>query len=112
MKDNIFITLFLKIYLMSLNVPNELEYEVLNDKVRFSIGELSTNWMGEDDSFVERIETDKLNNEFLLQHLSCEIEIRNTLNEGIALLKLKNTPRPLKSSMRYCFMIPNMVSAF
>ncbi len=73
MKDNIFITLFLKIYLMSLNVPNELEYEVLNDKVRFSIGELSTNWMGEDDSFVERIETDKLNNEFLLQHLSCEI---------------------------------------
>ena len=91
---------------MSLNVPNELEYEVLNDKVRFSIGELSTNWMGEDDSFVERIETDKLNNEFLLQHLSCEIEIRNTLNEGIALFKAEKYSKAIEKFDEVLFYDP------
>ncbi len=106
MKDNVFITLFLKIILMNFNVPCELEYEVRNDKVRFSIGDLSTNWMGKDDPFIERIETDNLNKEFMLKHLTCEIKIRNALDEGIALFKAEKYSKAIQKFDEVLFYDP------
>ena len=69
------------------NVPEEISYEIKANKVRFILNGVSTNWMGEDDLFIKRIDKDNLNNIFLTQHLAKEIEIKNVLDEGIGFLK-------------------------
>lgn len=69
------------------NVPEEISYEIKANKVRFILNGFSTNWMGEDDLFIKRIDRDNLNTIFLTQHLAKEIEIKNVLDEGIGFLK-------------------------
>ena len=69
------------------NVPEEISYEIKANKVRFILNGVSTNWMGEDDLFIKRIDRDNLNKIFLTQHLAKEIEIKNVLDEGIGFLK-------------------------
>ena len=64
------------------NIPDELHYEKEADKVRFTFNGLSTGWMSLDDPFIKRIDEDNLNSEFLGQHITKEIEIRNTLDEA------------------------------
>lgn len=58
-----------------------------DDSVRFAVGDIGTSWMNFDDSFIERIQFDKLNPCFLERHLAKEIEMRNTLESGIRLLE-------------------------
>lgn len=65
-----------------LNIPDELTCEILQDKVRFSINGISTNWMDRNDSFTERIDIDNLNPNRLADHLVKEIKIKNTLDEA------------------------------
>ena len=69
------------------NIPDEVICETHDNKVRFTIGSISTDWMAEDDSFVERIDKANLNKAFPARHLAKEIEIKNTLDEGIAFLQ-------------------------
>ena len=64
------------------NIPEELQYETEAGKVRFTFNGLSTGWMSLDDPFIKRIDEDNLNSEFLGQHITKEIEIRNTLDEA------------------------------
>lgn len=78
------------------NVPEEISYEIRSDKVRFTLNGLSTNWIGEDDSFIKRIDKDNLNEVFLTQHLAKEIEIKNALDEGISFLKSKKYPKAIE----------------
>nr|WP_294999088.1 tetratricopeptide repeat protein [uncultured Methanobrevibacter sp.] len=72
---------------MRFNVPDELEFEVSDNRVRFTVDDLSTGWMGVDDSFIRRVEKDKLNPDRLVKHLKKEIEMKNVLDEGISFLK-------------------------
>lgn len=55
-------------------------------EVKFSIDEITTSWMGMDDSFTKRIRFEDLNPCFLKRHLLKEIEIKNTLDMGAELL--------------------------
>ena len=66
-----------------LNIPDELTCETRQDKVRFSINGISTNWMDSNDSFIERIGIDNLNPKRLAEHLFKEIEIKNSLDEAV-----------------------------
>lgn len=57
------------------------------DKIRFCAGEDATSLMASDDRFIERIQFENLNPDFLEKHLAKEIEIKNALDEGADLLK-------------------------
>ena len=54
--------------------------------LKFAVGDLSTRWIDIDDSFMKRIQFENLNCCFLENHLSKEIEMKNTLDDGIDLL--------------------------
>lgn len=69
-----------------LNIPDELAYEIREGKVRFSINDISTNWMDRNDSFTERIDIDNLNPKRLTEHLVKEIKIKNALDEAVSYL--------------------------
>lgn len=75
---------------MTFNVPDELNYELHDDNVKFKISDVSSNWMGTDDSFINRINPDKLNRLFIEKHLIKEINVKNTLDEGLRLLGKDN----------------------
>ena len=81
----ILIILFFKIIVMISDVPGMLDFETVDDKVKFHIGAISTNWMKIDDMFIRRIDESNLNPLFLKEHLIKEIEIKNILDEGIYL---------------------------
>ena len=61
--------------------------EFKNGKVKVSLDNISTNWLDKNDSFLKRIDKDNLNKVFLNEHIKKEIEIKNTLDCGINLLK-------------------------
>ncbi|MBQ2666011.1 hypothetical protein [Methanobrevibacter sp.] len=69
------------------NIPDELIFETINNKVKFSLGDMSTGWLDCDDSFIQRIDESNMNKIFLTQHIVKEIEIKNVLDEGISFLK-------------------------
>lgn len=64
-----------------------LNTEFKNGKVKVSLDNISTNWLDKNDSFLKRIDKDNLNKVFLNEHIKKEIEIKNTLDCGINLLK-------------------------
>lgn len=61
--------------------------EFKDGKVKVSLDNLSTNWLDKNDSFLKRIDKNNLNKVFLNEHIKKEIEIKNTLDCGINLLK-------------------------
>lgn len=67
-------------------IPSEIDVISNGDKVRFEFEGASTGWMCKSDSFIERIDEDKLNKSFFEKHILKEIEIRNLLDEGISFL--------------------------
>ena len=69
------------------NIYDEIKCECLDDNVRFEFEGISTGWMSQDDSFIERIQTSNLNQYFIKEHILKEIEIKNLLDEGIIFLK-------------------------
>ena len=69
------------------NIHDEIRCECLDDNVRFEFEGISTGWMSQDDSFIERIQTSNLNQYFIKEHILKEIEIKNLLDEGIIFLK-------------------------
>lgn len=81
---------------MSFNIPGEIGCEATGDKVRFSVGGASTDWMDKDDSFIQRIDGDVLNHEFLIEHAKKEIQVKNTLDEAIAFYKLRKYPKAIE----------------
>lgn len=64
-----------------------LNTEFKDGKVKVSLDNISTNWLDKNDSFLKRIDKDNLNKVFLNEHIKKEIEIKNTLDCGINLLK-------------------------
>lgn len=81
---------------MNPNVADELECEFFENGVKFSIDGVSTNLMDRDDRFTERIGKDNINPEFPIMHLKKEIQIKNTLDEGIALFKSRKYPKAIE----------------
>lgn len=81
---------------MSLNVPDELDYEIHEDKVKFKIKDVSSNWISVNDSFIDRINPDNLNSLFIEKHLIKEINVKNTLDEGLRLLGRDNYPKAIE----------------
>lgn len=78
------------------NAETDLNFETLDDKVRFTINGLATSWLDFDDPFLERIRFENLNHGFLDEHLMKEIEIRNLIDEAIAHLKQKRYPKAVR----------------
>lgn len=66
------------------------------DKIRFQLDGISTGWMNRDDSFVERIDDDRINPDFQKMHLIKEIQIKNRLDEGISFLNAKKYPKAIE----------------
>lgn len=73
-----------------------LEYEISDNRIKFRIGDYSTGWMAIDDSFVERIKAENINRAFPKEHLLKEIEIKNVLDEGVALFKSEKYAASIK----------------
>jgi hypothetical protein len=69
---------------------NEITYDfnltviTLNDRVKFSIGDVETSFMDVNDRFIDRIQFEKLNSCFLAEHIEKEIEIKNLLDDAKA----------------------------
>ena len=72
---------------MSFNIPDFVDLEFSDAKVRLAIDGQSTGWMSENDLFFKRIDEDSLNGDFPVRHLKKEIMIKNLLDEGIFLFK-------------------------
>lgn len=79
----------------NLNIPDMLACEVHDGKVKFSIDDISTNWMKADDSFTIRVNKDNINPACPIKHLKKEIGIKNTLDEGVFFLKSGKYPKAI-----------------
>lgn len=91
---------------MCYNVLDELSFEVRDNQVKFSMGDLSTNWMSRDDSFIKRIDEANLNQKCIIKHLLKEIEIKNILDDGIRFLNLKKYSKAIESFDEVLFYDP------
>mgnify|MGYP003361880854 CR=1 FL=1 len=69
------------------NIPEGLRFEVQHDKIRFGLNGITTNWMSQSDGFIKRIDKENINQNLILKHLTKELEIKNTLDQGITYLK-------------------------
>lgn len=67
-----------------------------NDYVKFEVGDVSTSWIKLDDSFLLRIQFEKLNPNCLKKHLICEIRLKNLLDDGFSNLGLEKYPKVIK----------------
>lgn len=81
---------------MSVNIPDIVECEVIENKVRFSLDGESTGWMDRDDPFIRRIDEDSLNHDLLAEHIKKEIQIKNTIDEAIRLFGLEKYPKAIE----------------
>ena len=91
---------------MSVNVPDIVECEVIENKVRFSLDGESTGWMDRDDPFIRRIDEDSLNHDLLAEHIKKEILIKNTLDEAIRLFGLAKYPKAIEMMDEVLFYDP------
>jgi len=91
---------------MCYNVLDELSFEVRDNQVKFSMGDLSTNWMSRDDSFIKRIDEANLNQKCPVRHLLKEMEIKNVLDEGTRLLNLEKYSQAIESFDEVLFYDP------
>ncbi len=73
------------------DICNNLSVIKSDGKVKLSIGNVSTNWLGEDDTFLNRLENIKFNPVFLDEHLALEIKVKNILDEAVL------NPKPSKA---------------
>ena len=96
---------------MRFNIPDELFFEVHDDQVKFKINDVSTNWLDKDDSFIKRIDNDNLNHELLTKHLSKEIEIKNTLDDGISFFKSEKYLKAIECFDEVLFYDPEYAEA-
>ena len=67
------------------NFCDELSFDEKNGLIKFTLSDVSTKWIKNDDAFIKRISKDNINPFFRDEHLKKEIEIKNTLDEGFAL---------------------------
>lgn len=81
---------------MSLNISDELNMEIHENLVRFSVEGTSTNWMASDDLFIKRIDEDNLNRDLLVEHLKKEIQMKNLLDEAISLFKTQKFAKAIE----------------
>ena len=91
---------------MSVNVPDIVECEVIENKVRFSLDGESTGWMDRDDPFIRRIDEDSLNHDLLAEHIKKEIQIKNTIDEAIRLFGLAKYPKAIEMLDKVLFYDP------
>ena len=73
------------------NISDNLTIRKSDGKVKLSIANVSTNWLGEYDMFFDRLENINLNPVFLDEHLAFEIKVKNILDEAIS------NPKPSKA---------------
>ena len=81
---------------MSLNISDELNMEIHENLVRFSVEGTSTNWMASDDLFIKRIDEDNLNRDLLVEHLKKEIQMKNLLDEAISIFKTQKFAKAIE----------------
>ena len=82
---------------MSLSdIPLEIKYEFCEDKIKFSLDDVSTNCLSEDDSFIKRIEKSQLNENYLKKHAIKEIKIKNIFDDGIIFLNNNKYGKAIK----------------
>ena len=81
---------------MSLNISDELNMEIHENMVRFSVEGTSTNWMDSDDLFIKRIDEDNLNRDLLVEHLKKEIQMKNLLDEAISIFKTQKFAKAIE----------------
>ena len=72
-------------------ISENLTIRKSDGKVKLSIGNVSTNWLGEDDMFLDRLENINLNPVFLDEHLALEIKVKNILDEAVS------SPKPSRA---------------
>lgn len=72
---------------MAENISDYLPFDYRDGKIRLSAGDVSTNWLSEDDTFLKRLENLNLNPVFSDEHLSLEIEMKNILDSGFSQTK-------------------------
>ena len=78
-----------------LNICDELSFDEKNGLIKFTLSDISTNWLKSDDAFIKRIARDNINPFCPVKHLKKEIEIKNTLDEGTALLDVQKYPKAI-----------------
>lgn len=88
-----------------------IDFEVSDDKIRFQIKDISTDWMSRDDSFITRIDQDNLNKEFLSQHLAKEIEMKNILDKAVLLYESGKYLKAIGELDRILFYDPEYAEA-
>ena len=71
----------------NLNIPEEMDFKVQGDRIMFALDDLTTGCMPLDDGFIKRIDVSNINPAFVRQHVSCEIKVKNLLDEARGLLE-------------------------
>lgn len=78
-----------------LDICDEVTILENEDKVKIQLGDFKTNWISRNDSFLNRISPENLNQFFLAEHLKKEIEIKNILDDGIGFLNSQKYPKAI-----------------
>lgn len=78
-----------------LDICDEITILENEDKVIIQLGDFKTNWISRNDSFLNRISPENLNQFFLAEHLKKEIEIKNILDDGIGFLNSQKYPKAI-----------------
>lgn len=68
-------------------IPSEVSFKLRDDEIKFEFRGASTDWMGQDDSFLKRIDESMINRDCFEKHLMKEFEIKNILDDGSVFLK-------------------------
>lgn len=77
-------------------IPDIVNFDLKDNKIRFEFDGVYTDWMDEDDPFSIRIDESALNVNRLKEHISKEIEIKNKLDEGISFLGNEKYPKAIE----------------
>ncbi len=65
------------------NIPSDISVIQKDGRVKLVFEDAGTDFIDSDDEFIERISIDKLNPDFLENHLRKEFEIKNKLDEAV-----------------------------
>ena len=67
------------------DIPSQISIRQNGDLIKLEFNGIATDWISKDDSFIRRIQTDRINRFFFDEHLTREFEMKGILDDGIDL---------------------------
>lgn len=93
------------------NIPTQIRVKSKDNLYKLQFESYFTGWLGSDDYFLKRIDSDNLNRVFLKNHLIKEFEVKNKLDSAIVLFQNKSYSKAIKVFDEILFYDPQYLDA-